>query len=115
MGTAEIRWQDRLRSRVDRRTELLERDKTRALISEWVGAGALCLLVGVSDGAVQQVPDPPVEPDVDPSSIAEVGVGHLLMILPASGQWVAQGERSRRRHGEIVLVVGGQVENHVIA
>ena len=83
-------------------------------VGERIGAGVLGLLEGVGDGAVEVVAEPPVQPDVEAPDVAEVQVGQDPEVVVAALRRVVQADQTGGRIGHDVLVVGGDVQHHVV-
>ena len=84
-------------------------------VGERIGAGVLGLLVGVGDGAVEEVAEPPVQPDVEAPDVAEVQVGQHPEVVVAALRRVVQRHQPGRRVRHDVLVVRRHVQHHVVA
>jgi len=114
VGATEVCRQDGLRGWPNGSPESFEGNHTSILVTEWIRSGALGVLIGVGDGAVQQISDPPVKPDIDPTRVSVVGVGELALDGAGAGEWISHRKGAGRRHREIVLVVRRDVQHHVV-
>ena len=83
-------------------------------VGERIGAGVLGLLEGVGDGAVEVVAEPPVQPDVDAPDVAEVQIGQDPEVVVAPLDGIVETDQAGGGVRDDVLVVGGDVQHHVV-
>ena len=105
----------RLRRRLVAAGDLVQDPGPEVDVGVRIGPGVLGLLEGVGQRAVEQVAEPAVQPDVDPAGVAEVRVGDDPEVLVVAPERVEARDQPAGGVGQVVLVVGRDVQHHVVA